>query len=224
MHPILSSNEKRIQSCKKRGGNDKRQGHERETEFNQQFNKGRVGVIEYTKTSDSFIEKDSKICQKLRDNLDLQNESFNVSIKGKKSIQFTLGNIPELSISDDLTQLTKNEWKRIFEKYLKKNNSQTPADIFVYKCDTDNQWLFFNMDKVIDFMTEEVLWRKSKSGRSWKGDMKDNSRKGISQYLTFEFRKKHKSSFLGINGGKGIKFINLLKEKIPCVKEVCSFE
>lgn len=53
------------------------------------------------------------------------------------------------------------------------------------------------------------MWRKLLSGRI-KGDFNDNSKKGKRQYITYEYRTRHKSYFLGLNGGKGIEFIKLL--------------
>lgn len=217
MNQELTTNEKRIESCKKRGSLDKRRGHERETEFNQQFNETKVGKIEYKNTSDSSIQEGHEIIPKLKEKFGREIDKYNVSIKGKKSIQFTLGVIPEISLNDDPMDVTKEEWKIIYEKYLKKVGTSKPSDFLVYKDEEENQWIFFYMDDVIHFLVKEVIWRRLKSGR-WKGDIKDNSKKGIRQYLTFEFRKNHKSHFFGINGGKGKKFIELLKEKIKYVE------
>ena len=73
---------------------------------------------------------------------------------------------------------------------------------------------FFNMDDVINYMVENCMFRKLKSGRI-KGDFKDNSKKGKRQYFTYEYRgKNHKSHFIGFSGGKGKPFIELLKTKI----------
>lgn len=44
------------------------------------------------------------------------------------------------------------------------------------------------------------------------------------QYLTYEYRKNHKSYFLGFSGGKGKPFIELLKKNIPYHSESFNFE
>ena len=41
----------------------------------------------------------------------------------------------------------------------------------------------------------------------------DGTKKGYSQYITYEYRDSHKSYFLGANGGKGINLINLLMDE-----------
>ena len=69
------------------------------------------------------------------------------------------------------------------------------------------------MDDIINYIVANVKWRKLETGRI-KGDFENDSKKGTCQYLTYEYRTTHKSYFLGLNGGKGIEFIDLLKKKI----------
>jgi hypothetical protein len=92
---------------------------------------------------------------------------------------------------------------------LKKINSDKPVDLLVYKDTNNNRWIFFNIDDIINFIANECIWRKLSTGRI-KGDFNDNSRKGKSQYITYEYRNTHNSYFLGLNGNKGKKFIELL--------------
>lgn len=138
--------------------------------------------------------------------------SFNVSIKSGKSIQFVLGNIPELKNIDVKELLDENFTRKVFNKYLKKTESKYPSDLLAYKHEEKQRWIFFNMDEVINYIVSRCKWRKLKSGRI-KGDFQDNSKKGFRQYLTYEYRKKHKGYFLGLCGGTGIKFIELLMDK-----------
>lgn len=133
---------------------------------------------------------------------------FNVSNKSGNNIQFTLGQIIELK-DIEIELLTKDKIINIFNKYLKKINSDKPVDLLVYKDTDNNRWIFFNIDDIINFIANECIWRKLSSGRI-KGDFNDNSRKGISQYITYEYRNTHNSYFLGLNGNKGKKFIELL--------------
>ena len=75
------------------------------------------------------------------------------------------------------------------------------------------------MDDIINYITNKTEWRKLNSGRI-KGDFQDMSKKGKKQYLTYEYRPTHKSYFLGLNGGKGIEFINLLMNKDYGIKHL----
>jgi len=100
--------------------------------------------------------------------------------------------------------------KNIFNKYLKKIESKRPSDLLVYR-DTD-KWIFFNMNDIINYISEKCIWRKLDTGRI-KGDFKDMSKNNIRQYITYEYRPKHKNFFLGLNGNKGIDFIILLMNK-----------
>jgi len=89
----LSSNNKRIESCKKIGAIVKRRGHDRETEFKSYYNSDNKS-IEYGACSDDIMNINHPITKKIFNELKV--ESFNISIKSGKNIQFTLGNIPEL--------------------------------------------------------------------------------------------------------------------------------
>jgi hypothetical protein len=215
---ILKGNEKRIATCKKIGGEKKRIGHKREKEFINQYNSNKLNSpIEYGAKSDTSIDENHPICETLKQKLNVS--GFNVSNKSGNNIQFTLGQIPELKdikIEDLKQPLLHN----IFEKYLKKNNSDKPADILVYK-DID-RWIFFNMDDIINFITTKCIWRKLKTGRI-KGDFVDNTKKGVSQYITYEYRSSHKSYFLGLNGNKGKKFIGLLMNNIRHIFETFNY-
>lgn len=221
MEPLeLKGNEKRIASCKKVGGDKKRVGHAREIDFKIQYNPSSVNQkIEYGATSDTQIDPTHPIVEKLKTELGISGTSLNVSNKSGKNIQFTLGKIPELEGDTNIDWICDKQNSRLlFNKYLKKTDSLAPADLMVYKDIDRNKWMFFNMDHVVEFIVENAIWRKLDTGRL-KGDFTDNSKKGLSQYLTYEYRSTHKSYFLGLNGGKGQEFIELLKNKIAMVEE-----
>ena len=142
-------------------------------------------------------------------------ENLNFSLKSGKNIQLTLGNIHELECENQLDYMqNKENSKKVFHKYLKKAESEYPADLLVYNNETSKEWEFFNINDVVDFISNKCEWRKLNSGRL-KGDFEDNSKKGKRQYITYEYRKTHKSYFLGFNGNRGLPFIHLLKTSIP---------
>jgi hypothetical protein len=131
----------------------------------------------------------------------------------------TLGRIPELDVEDNIAVLEdKSKCRQIFEKYLKKSQSEKPADLLVYLDLIHKKWLFFSMNDIINFIVDNGKWRKLKSNRI-KGDFVNNSGKWI-QYITYEYRgSSHKSYFLGVNCGKGAKFIELLTHKIKYIAD-----
>lgn len=206
---ILVGNDKRIETCKKIGGDKKRKGHKREEDFRKQYNKNDINKpIEYGAKADNTIDPQNPICKILKEKIGVF--GFNVSNKSGNNIQFTLGKIPELE-NVNIPDLRKEFIKNLFSKYLKKSSSDKPADILVYKDIESRKWVFFNIDDIIEYISEKCTWRKLDTGRI-KGDFNDKSNKGISQYITYEYRKKHKSYFLGLNGNTGIKFIKLLMD------------
>ena len=209
----LTGNEKRVQSCKLVGGGKKKEGHNKERTFNARFNP-KCSDITMKAESDCQISEKHEILKILKENEVIENmDQRNTSNKSGKSIQFVLGKIPELLIYDNLEWIqNEDNFKQLLEKYLKKSESDRPADLLVY--DTDNSRLFFNMDHVINYMVKNCKFRKLASGRI-KGDFEDDSKKGKRQYFTYEYRGKgHKSHFIGFSGGKGKPFIKLLKTKI----------
>ena len=105
---------------------------------------------------------------------------------------------------------------------MKKSDSQKPADMLVYRDDTARQWIFFNMDHIVKYISSNCSWRKLASGRI-KGDFTDTSKKAKSQYLTYELRRTSGSYFLGANGNRGKKFIHLLMAVIPYYAEAILF-
>ena len=209
----MSGNDKRIQSCKQVGGSHKREGHAKEKRFNEKYNPN-CQTLTMKAEADCEISKDHEIMGKLIDSEIIANTDQNsTSNKSGKSIQFVLGNIPELLREDNLDWIqNKANFKSLLEKYLKKNESNRPADLLVY--DTEKSRMFFNMDESIQFIVNNCEFRKLDSERI-KGDFKDNSKKGKRQYFTYEYRGKgHNSHFIGFSGGKGKPFIELLKTKI----------
>jgi len=212
------SNIKRIESCKQIGSLKKRLGHSIELKFREQYKCSNID-ISYKATADNIMvdTKCEQICQKL--NIPIK-EKLNVSNKSGKNIQFTLGNIPELKDIDIKILSNKEYLLKIFNKYLKKEFSENPIDILVYYNLDNNKWLFFDVNDIISFIVNNCIWRRLKSGRI-KGDFEDYSLKGKSQYITYEYRPKHKSYFLGLNCNRGLPFINLLLNNIECYIEDC---
>ena len=218
---ITSGNIKRIKKCKDVGREKKLSGHKFETDFTHKYNPSHSNdPTEYGATSDTFMTEDHPLTHILHSELNVSH--FNCSNKSGNNIQFTLGRIPELDNAEDLTPLTdKTQCYKIFQKYLKKVLSSKPVDLVVYKDTRTNRYIFFNVDHIIDFIVENAIWRKLSSGRI-KGDFFDDSSKNKTQYITYEYRESHHSHFLGLNGNKGIKFIDLLLKKIPFIMDVIS--
>lgn len=215
---IIKGNDRRIESCKKVGGEKKKIGHDREKQFTKQYNINELNnPIQYGAKSDTSIDKKHPICKILKEKLNI--EGYNVSNKSGNNIQFTLGQIPELK-DIKLEELTEEKIYTILNIYLKKINSDKPADILVYKDLENSRWIFFNMNDIITFISKKCIWRKLDTGRI-KGDFYDNSKKGISQYITYEYRDTHKSYFLGLNGDKGKKFIELLINNVYGINYYC---
>ena len=198
------------------GSYKKKLGHQIEKEFIKQFNFNELNnPIEYGAKADTSIDINHPIYITLKDKLNIT--GLNVSNKSGNNIQFTLGQIPELK-DIDINDLDKNKVLLILNKYLKKINSDKPVDILVYKDINTNNWIFFNIDDIINFIVNNCIWRKLKTERI-KGDFIDNSKKGYSQYITYEYRNTHKSYFLGLNGNKGKRFIELLMNNINYIIE-----
>jgi len=207
-----TGNEKRKESCKNVGAEKKNKGHKREKDFLKKYNPTELdSPIEYGATSDTHICQTHSICNELYEKINPSN--LNVSNKSGNNIQLTLGNIPELK-DIDINKLNEDKEyvRNIFNKYLKKNDSPKPAGILVYKDTENKKWVFFNTDDIINIIVMKCIWRSLSSGRI-KGDFEDDSKKGKSQYITYEYRDTHKSYFLGFNGNKGSKFINFLKNQ-----------
>jgi len=207
---IKTGNEKRKESCKNVGSEKKLKGHKREKDFLMKYNPEEVNnPTEYGATSDTSICPTHSICNKLNEIIKPSN--LNVTNKSGNNIQLTLGNIPELKdVNINKLNEDKEYIRSIFNKYLKKNESEKPAGILVYKDTENKKWVFFNTDDIINTIVLNCKWRELETGRI-KGDFDDDSKKGFSQYITYEYRNTHKSYFLGFNGGKGSKFIEFLK-------------
>lgn len=208
-------NQKRKDTCKKVGGEKKRTGHKRESEFNSFFGYEDAS-IKYGAEADCKILNETPNGIHLNEQLkkhfiEMPEHSDKVSLKGGNTIQFTLGRIDEVSSLENSEKLNVFKNSDFWEKYLGKSNSANPPGWFVYRDETEKTWTFFRMDSVIEFIVIKSKWRLLDTGRI-KGDFTDSSKKGYSQYLTYEYRPS-KGHFLGANGGKnGKKFVNLLRE------------
>jgi hypothetical protein len=204
----LTGNEKRKASCKAVGSEKKKTGHKREDVFGDRF-------CDPTATTYK-AEADKTITNK--ELLATLNAGIGpiktgaTSLKSGNNLQFTLGNIPEITDAED--KLAAMSKRALWEKYLAKSHSGNPASVLCYK--HEDGWTLFNMDDVLNFIVEKATWRVLSTGRI-KGDFADGSSKGYSQYLTYEYRDTHKSYFLGANGGKGKSFIALLKANLRSV-------
>lgn len=196
-----TGNDKRKASCKAVGSEKKRTGHKREDIFGARFCD--PAATTYKAEADKIITN-TELLAKLNAEIGPL-PSGGTSIKSGKNLQFTLGRIPEITEADD--KLAAIAARPIWEKYLGKSHSATPADVLCYK--TETGWAFFNMSDVITFIATSATWRVLDTGRI-KGDFADSSRAGSSQYLTYEYRATHGSHFLGANGNKGQAFIGLL--------------
>jgi hypothetical protein len=208
---VLTGNEKRKASCKKIGSDKKKGGHKVEDLFGELFCD--PSLTTYKAEADKIITNENTLKFLNGEIGPISNGA--TSIKSGKNIQFTLGKIPEITnASDKLKAISE---RRIWEKYLGKSLSNVPASMLCYK--NDDSWIFFSMNDIIDFIVEKAIWRELDSGRI-KGDFADDSRNGTSQYLTYEYRSTHGSYFLGANGNKGQKFIELLMKNLLFVKMV----
>ena len=209
----LTGNQKRKASCKAVGGAKKRTGHSHEAVFNRLFGLGDQTEITYKAEADCVISNSTPggtaLLKQLADKFGpLPNH--NVSVKSGKNLQFVLGNIPEITGSAD--KLAVMSQRSLWETYLGKSKSGSPAGLLVYR--KGKHWKFFLMDNVLDHIIQKATWRLLPTGRM-KGDFADSSQKGTRQYLTYEFRSTHKSHFLGANGGKGEQWIDLMTAALP---------
>ena len=165
--------------------------------------------------ADCEISESHKILDILiNENIIDNKKKRNTSNKSGGSIQLTLGNIPELEGENNLEWINNPEnFEKLLKKYMKKNESNRPADLLVY--DTGISRIFFNMDHVIDYIVDNCTFRKITETGRIKGDFNDETSRTEKRALfTYEYRKKHKSHFLGFNCGQGKLFINLLKTKL----------
>lgn len=205
----MAANQKRIASCKAVGGEKKRTGHKREDVFGERW---------CDPTSTTYKAEADKVVTNV-ELLTILREKLGVtggacSIKSGSNLQFTLGKIPEITEAENKVDAVGQ--RKIWEKYLGKSESQTPANVLVYRM--KDSWVFFRMEDVIDYIVGSCTWRLTTTGRL-KGDFEDGSRKGSRQYLTYEYRETHKSHFLGANGNRGKPFIELLMKKLKYHQE-----
>ncbi len=199
---MLTGNEKRSAACKAVGGAKKRAGHAREREFNAKFDVVDQKIT-YGAESDSVVTNPdyTSVLGSI-----LGVDSFATSIKSGKNLQFILGRVPEVvEGSEDLSVFSDPEF---WWKYLGKSKSNRPADLLAYW--SEDEWAFFRMKDVIDFICSNFTWRLLPTGRI-KGDCMGT------QYLTYEVRPQ-KGQFVGANGNKGEPLIRLLQKHIPVLE------
>jgi hypothetical protein len=226
----LRAHPKKTQKMLSKGGEKKKKGHLEEQKFNEIFDKSDASINYSGKSADCFVTKDqyqSLLAQ-------LNPTDYSVSLKSGKTMQFHLGNVPELSdktyYKNHLTQNAKGhkcgqhhisfdeqekvlKSREFWEKYLKKGS------LFCYKPqDNSGTYLFFNMDDIINFIISKLSWRLLETG-CIKGDIDD-----ISGIITFKYRDtKHDAFLLGATGGKnGEKWVNVMSKYLTHVKVIQS--
>lgn len=205
----MNTSEKRKASCQKVGGEKKRRGHKVEDEFMLRF--GIPTPTTYKAEADCSVSAENPAGAELLTAFPSL-QSFGTSVKSGANLQFTLGRIDEVTHAEDKVAALKQ--RDLWETYLAKSKSNVPAALLAYKDATE--WVIFKMEDVVTYITEKCTWRELESGRM-KGDFADGSKKGTTQYLTYEYRPTHKSYFLGANGNKGKPFIRLLRQMLPHV-------
>lgn len=176
-------------------------GHTEEKLFNQQFGNEDDKINFSGNTYDCLITNPEY--------LHLFDKEPTISLKCGQTIQFHLGNIPELSDKEYYKSSIKVNTKEescgqhsisfeeqllhlksveFWNKYLKKGN---------YYCHLINgEYIFIDMDDVIKFIIENVSWRLLDTGRI-KGDL--FNKKGV---ITFEYRKDKNQFMIGACGGR----------------------
>lgn len=219
----LTGNEKRIASCKMVGGEKKRGGHALEHKHD-----ALVGIVASTTSTkpeaDCLISPENprgaELLKELAEKFGEPGLS-NCSIKSGMNLQFVLGNIPEITEAGSMdARLSAMANPDLWWKYLGKSQSKKPANLLVYYDKANDSWTYFKMADCIQFIVSKATWRGLEATGRMKADFADKSRKGFSQYLTYEYRSTHKSHFLGANGNKGLPFIQLLKASIPFLEKV----
>jgi hypothetical protein len=198
----------------------KRRGHQREREFNKVYGLLNAEVNFSGASADCEIRQNHPILLELRHSIGSNSRS--VSVKGGNTIQFHLGNLPELTDKDEYRVIGSHptvvehgisfsEQERnlkdpaFWNKYLRK------GDVMAYSYD-NGQHIFFNMDDVIDFICNRIEWRYLSTGRL-KGDFVDGEHR--QQLLTYEYRAKKKSFVLGAHGSKkGRQFVETLRKNV----------
>ena len=205
----------------------KRGGHKREEKFNRKMGYDDAEINWSGSSADCLIDPE-KLSPSLEEWITKKGISLEggVSMKGGTTLQFHLGNIPELtdkqnystaknnkgqtcvdhgiSFEDQLRSLRSPEF---WSKYLRK------GELLCYEDEESEEYNYFKMSDVISYICGECDWRILPTGRL-KGDFHGK------QILTYEYRKKKKSFVLGAHGGEnGKKFIKLLKDKIDVLVE-----
>ena len=205
-------------------------GHKSEEVFNIRFG-NKDAKINYSGASSDCKITDEKIFSILKQKLNVK--SPNVSLKGGDTIQIHLGwfseltdrdfwnaNLGEIEINGKICTSSEHgidfkDQEKILRSYSFWKKYLAKGGILCYR-DSENEWIFFNMDDVINFIIANFEWRLLETGRI-KGDCNGK------QYITYEYRSEsHKQCFvLGAHGGKkGKEFIQLLIENIPFIKDI----
>jgi hypothetical protein len=203
------SNQKRIDSCRDIGEKVRRIGHAREVQFKTQFNSiTELNRPSYRAEADASFDSGHPIHKILLEKLDISGTSC--SIKSGQNLQFVLGNLDQVEISQGYVERLNSDVelsRSLLDRYLRKSGSDLPAEVLVYYY--DDIWVFFSIEDVVTYISDRCSWRLTSTARSIKGDFRDASRRGVRQYLTIEVRKG-KGTFFGANGNRGRLFIDLL--------------
>lgn len=207
-------------------------GHNNERDFNSAFG-NKMAELNFSGPSSDCIILDKNLIVELNKKLGIISPF--TSVKGGDTIQIHLGSFPELTNMDfwnkNLCQkkistgktctsskhgISFLNQKKVLKSYSFWKKYLGKGDVLAYRR-TESEWIFFNMEDVINFIVSKFDWRLLETGRL-KGDYLGK------QYLTYEYRSEdHKLCFvLGAHGGKkGREFMEMLIKHIPfCVKFV----
>lgn len=208
----------------------KRGGHKKEVLFNQRFGDPDAGVNWSGSSADCMLSE-ARLASDFKEWLRSKDLSPDggVSLKGGKTIQIHLGNLPELTDKEGYSvgetprgdtavehgvpfdkQVEHLRDPRFWNKYLKK------GDILCYDVpkkkkedDRPTEYRFFKMDDVISYICSPACqWRILDTGRL-KGDLDGKA------IFTYEYRRVKGMFVLGAHGGtNGVRFMDILKDNI----------
>lgn len=205
----MSSNQKRVETCRKVGEKVRHAGHAREAQFKKHFGVASEShTPSYRAEADASFDHQHPIYKILIDKLGISGSAS--SIKSGQNLQFVLGNLDQVEISQGYVERLNSDVelsRSLLDRYLRKSDSDLPAEVLVYYY--DDIWVFFSIEDVVTYISDRCSWRLTSTARSIKGDFRDASRRGVRQYLTIEVRKG-KGTFFGANGNRGRLFIDLL--------------
>jgi hypothetical protein len=212
----------------------KNAGHAAEVTFNSLFGQKSTKTMNFSGAGADCLVSKPNYTEVLGKELNVN--QFTVSLKAGKTWQFHLGVLPELSDKDlyistlnvkikGSKNITCGVHSITWENQLKVLKSKSFWDQYFKKGEllcyfTEDEYFFFKMDDVINFIISNFSWRLLETGRI-KGDILDKNNKLQKGRITFEFRDDDtkKCFVLGAHGGQnGHKLFLILKDKLKYVK------